>query len=285
MEVTEEVKEEVTAENETKETESEETEEVAEEQEPVAEEESEEDGELVVSFGEDSPTQENVEDGPKWFRKAIKDKEAENKRLREELSKHKVTQPEETLGAKPTLEGCDYDSAVYEQELDKWYEKKRTVEAKQNRIKQEQEEQDRQWQEKLTSYEQRKSSLKVKPDIVEEAESIVRSLMDDIQFGCLLNYADAPEKLIVALGTNPEKAEALSDIKDYGQFIKAMAQLEGKMKETTKKPATNPEKVVVGTAPTSAGGDKTLEKLRAEAEKTGDYTKVIAYKRQLKNRS
>jgi len=54
------------------------------------------------------------------------------------------------------------------------------------------------------------------------------------------------------------------------------------LKVTNRKPATAPEKVLTGTGSTSGSVDSTLDKLRAEAEKTGDYTKVTAYKRKLK---
>jgi len=38
-----------------------------------------------------------------------------------------------------------------------------------------------------------------------------------------------------------------------------------------------------GKAPKSGAVDSNLERLRAEAERTGDYTKVIAYKNQKRN--
>ena len=52
-----------------------------------------------------------------------------------------------------------------------------------------------------------------------------------------------------------------------------------------KKPATPPETRVTGNGRVSGAVDATLERLRAEAERTGDYTKVAAYKRQKNKRS
>jgi hypothetical protein len=43
-----------------------------------------------------------------------------------------------------------------------------------------------------------------------------------------------------------------------------------------------PEKPVQGNGRLSGSSDATLERLRADAEKTGNYTKVIAYKKQLR---
>jgi hypothetical protein len=49
---------------------------------------------------------------------------------------------------------------------------------------------------------------------------------------------------------------------------------------SNKKPAPPPEKVVGGTAPIRGAVDSTLERLRADAERTGDYSKVFAYRKQ-----
>ena len=47
--------------------------------------------------------------------------------------------------------------------------------------------------------------------------------------------------------------------------------------------APPPEKRISGGVPGVSGAlDDTLERLRAEAEKTGNYSKVMAYKRQMK---
>lgn len=278
-EVEEEVEE--TAGNENNEPETEETELSTEEQEPVVEEESEEEGELVVSFGEDSPPQDS--EGPKWFRRAIKDKEARLKRLEEENAKLKGSQPQETLGAKPTLEGCDYDSAVFERELEGWYEKKRAIDVNQSELKKRQEEEQQKFQEKVSAYETSKATLKVKPEVIEDAESLVKGLMDETQLGCLFQYADSPGKFIIGLGANPEKAETLSNIKDYGLFIKTIAQWEGKMKETRKRPATVPEKVITSTA-TNAGSLEAQIKKLEKSSKGNDRTEIIRLKKELRKR-
>jgi hypothetical protein len=54
------------------------------------------------------------------------------------------------------------------------------------------------------------------------------------------------------------------------------------LKVTSRKPSAAPEQIVSGNAPKSGTVDNTLERLRAEAERTGDLTKVMAYKRQQK---
>ena len=56
------------------------------------------------------------------------------------------------------------------------------------------------------------------------------------------------------------------------------------MKVTNRKAAPPPEKTVRGNGAVSGTVDSQLERLRAEAEKTGNYTKVNAYKMQLRNK-
>jgi len=91
--------------------------------------------------------------------------------------------------------------------------------------------------------------------------------------------------LVYALGKNPTKAAALGAIKDPVEFAFAVARLEAQLKVSEKKPATPPETRVTGNGRVSGAVDATLERLRAEAERTGDYTKVSAYKRQKNKRS
>jgi len=54
------------------------------------------------------------------------------------------------------------------------------------------------------------------------------------------------------------------------------------LKVTQRKSAPPPERVVQGNAGTSGSVDSSLDKLRAEAERTGDYTKVMRYKAQMR---
>ena len=65
----------------------------------------------------------------------------------------------------------------------------------------------------------------------------------------------------------------------------AVAKLEKDMKVTSKaKSPPPPERTVSGHGRVASGGtDTTLEKLREEAARTGDMTKVIEYKRKLRD--
>jgi hypothetical protein len=86
--------------------------------------------------------------------------------------------------------------------------------------------------------------------------------------------------LIYAIGKSTKRAKELAAITDPVKFAFAVAKLETQLKVTNRKAASPPEKTVQGTGRVSGTVDSTLDRLRAEAEKTGNYSKVMAYKRQ-----
>lgn len=116
--------------------------------------------------------------------------------------------------------------------------------------------------------------------LIQEAEDIARDVLTQTQQGILLHGAEKPELLVYHLGKNPQKAKELASITDPIQFAFAAAKIDAQIKMTARKPSTSPERKPSGSASLSGTTDSTLNKLRAEAEKTGDFTKVIAYKKQ-----
>jgi hypothetical protein len=112
----------------------------------------------------------------------------------------------------------------------------------------------------------------------------VQEVLNTTQQGILLQGSDNSALLVYALGKNPKKAKELSEIKDPVRFAFAVAKLETQLK-VTKKTAPPPEKTPPsGGARSTGGSDEVLDNLRAKAERTGDYTQVIAYKRQLQSK-
>ncbi len=116
----------------------------------------------------------------------------------------------------------------------------------------------------------------------EDAEAVAQELFSVTQQGVMLQGADNPALVVYALGRNPKKAKELAEIKDPVKFAFAVAKLEKDMKVTNRKSAPPPERVVTGTGRVSGAVDSTLERLREEAARTGNMTKVIQYKRQKK---
>lgn len=243
----------------------------------------EDEDEVVVSIGEEPPPSEEEEaaHAPEWVRELRKNHRElvkRNRELEEQVKAKTETAPAApTLGAKPTLEACDYDAEAFETALAKWYDQKRQVDEQKAKADADAKAQADAWNAKLASYAAAKSTLKVKD--FEEAEATAQAALNPTQQGIILQGAEKPEVLIYALGKNPTKLKELSAITDPVKYAFAVAKLETQLKVTQRK-APPPEKVVQGTGPKSGTVDSTLERLRAEAEKTGNYTKVMEYKRQ-----
>jgi len=243
----------------------------------------------LVSIGDDvvnAGDEEDYERGtkaPTWvteLRKEVRVLKREKKE-RERLDRERQTQSPQhqeplTLGAKPKIEDFDYDSDAYEAALDGWYTRKQVVEAQARQIEATREAQTREWQQKLSSYEDKKAKLKVRD--FEDAEAVILENLSEAQQGIILNGAENPALLVYALGKNEAKAKELAKTTDLVKFAFNVAKLESQLKVTQKR-IPEPEKVVGGSsASPTKNHDSTLERLRAEAEKTGIYDKVIAYK-------
>jgi hypothetical protein len=136
------------------------------------------------------------------------------------------------------------------------------------------------WKAKLDGYGRAKAELRVKD--FEDAEAVAQELFNITQQGVMLQGADNPALVVYALGKNPKKAQELAAIKDPVKFAFAVAKLEKDLKVTNRKQAPAPERVITGTARSSGAVDSTLERLREEAARTGNMSKVVAYKRQKK---
>lgn len=240
--------------------------------------------EVTVTIGdEEAPNPEEDETkAPEWVRELRKKNREDQKRIRELEDQLKGAKPDHAAATspsvKPTLEDCDFDSEVYEQKLTEWFERKRKADEAAEKAEEAAKAQQTAWQSKLDAYGQAKAALKV-PDY-DEAEATAQDLFNVTQQGIIVQGADNAAMVIYALGKNPKKAKELGAITDPVKFAFAIAKLETQLKVTSKRTAPAPEKVITGTGRTS-GGDSTLDRLRAEAEKTGDYSKVVAYKRNL----
>lgn len=261
----------------------------AEEPEAVEEDEPAEE-ELVISLGEEQTEQEEPDDNaaPQYvrdMRKRIREQNKEMRELRAKVEQQaKAEQPKAPeVGAKPTLAECDYDEDVFDQKLTAWYDKKRQADAYVEEQKKAQQKQEEEWQAKLNGYADQKSQLKL-PDY-DDVEAALVDTFNQTQQAIIISGADKPAHLIYAIGKNPAKLKELAGITDPVKFAFAVAKLETQMKVESKakqKPA--PERAVTGSAPKAMSSDATLEKLREEAQRTGNYTKVTEYKRQLRDK-
>lgn len=239
-----------------------------------------EDPGLVYSFGEELPVDDDAT-APQW----VKDVRKQNRELQRENRELKAKQVSPATqaadpGPKPKLDDpdIDFDAELFEQRLDAWKDKQRAIvaqqEAAQAAIKAEQEA----WQARIAQHQQGKSKLAVSD--YDDAEEALLSILSETQIGILVAGAEDSAKLAYALGKNPAKAKELAAIKDPVKFAFATAKLETQMKAIPRKTAPPPDKVVRGNVGASAAGDKELERLEAEAQRTGDRTNIVRYRAQ-----
>jgi hypothetical protein len=245
-----------------------------------------EESELTLQFGDEAAPASDAEDNS-----SIRDLRAHLRELKRELRAYQAKEMTQqapqatqvpTLGAKPKLEDFDYDETKYDAALEKWYDDKRKIDKAKEEIEAQERARREAGQAKVNSYISEAKELRVKD--FQDVESEVVSALSVEQQGILLAGADKPALLVYALGRNPAKLKSLASINDPVRFAFAAAKLESQLKtsRTATKPAPESRVSASGGAPVSGGSQKTLERLREEAARTGDMTKVIAYKRQLK---
>ena len=238
------------------------------------------DNEVIVSIGEDAPPPDEQAHAPGWVKELRKANREKEKRIRE--LEAKLTQTTEkkpvALGAKPKLEDFDYDADKFESALADWFERKRQADTEAKKLQQAEQAQKQAWQEKLDGYGKAKAELRVRD--FEDAEAVAQELFNITQQGVVLQGADNPALVIYALGKNPKKATELAKIEDPVKFAFAVAKLEKELKVTNRKAAPAPERMISSTGRVSGAVDSTLERLREEAARTGNMTKVIQYKAQ-----
>lgn len=263
-----------------------------EEQEEDADGEGEvgdDDGGIFVTIAGEKPAAEEEDESvaPAWVKKLRKDHREAQKELRELRAKINAPEPNKSvpvLGKKPSMEDSDidWDAEKFEEALTAWHERKREIDQAEQSAKQQQQKQEEEWNQRLGAYSTAKTGLKVKD--FDDAEEQVRNSLNVTQQGIIIQGAENPALVVYALGKNPKKAAELAGISDHVKFAFAIAKLETQLKVQSRKSAPPPEKTISGTGKVSGSIDSTLERLRAEADKTGDMSKVLAYKRDQRNK-
>jgi len=246
--------------------------------------EDEPEGEVTVSIDGDAPPEEDDEITPQWVkdtRKANRELIRRNRELEEQVA-NQTQQPKAIeLGAKPTLESCEYDETKFVTEVEAWTARKAEIARIEAKKAEETNKVETEWKSQLDTYVAAKKVLQVKD--FDDAEGVVKDTLSVVQQGIIVRVASKPALVVYALGKNPKKAKELASITDPIKFAFAVANLEKDLKVTKKAPAPE-RKVATGSAPLSGKVDPQLERLRADAAKTGNYSKVSEYKRQLKAR-
>ena len=117
---------------------------------------------------------------------------------------------------------------------------------------------------------------------MQEAEEVALASLSQAQQVVIVKAASNSAMVVHALGKHPAKLAEISKITDPIKLAVAVSKLEGKLSVTKRGGPPEPERIARGGAPVAQGKDKELERLEKEADRTGDRTKLIAYRQKLK---
>lgn len=263
-------------------------------------EDNDEEGELIIEIEGESPAPNEDEDDrknpelPKKLRGVIKDKDRALREIDRKLKqrekeldelKNQLNPDAGKLRDKPTLEGHDYDGKAYEADLEKWFGEKKADDEKKAKQAAKQEEETARVKERLDAYKERKEAISKRvPDYdvhVSEAEETFSPVQRD---AIAYYFKERAAELMYAIGKNPDNLRKLSSMTDPVELLLAVKDVQSAMKVTTRKPSTNPETTISGQTRIS-NSEAYLEKLEEEADRTGNRTKITAYKRELREKA
>lgn len=237
---------------------------------------------LEFSFDDDEDGDKDPyagQEAPAWVketREKYREAQRENRRLKQQLEQRNGQVEQQVLREKPTLDDHDYDSDAFEQDYAQWLTEKQQVDAQVHAERQK-------YQRYHDLYKAAVDSIKTKAPDYDEVELLVVDALSEQKQGLLQMLVDDPAKVVYALGKNsPAQLERLSKLDDI-QFAKQIVLMEMQMSSKTKSRNQNKPKPKTHELEGAAGGaDTRLAKLEAEAAKTGDRSKVYAYKRNQK---
>lgn len=182
------------------------------------------------------------------------------------------------LGPRPRLEDFDYDEDKHNAAVDAWHDAKFDAKRRAEEAEARRNTPDPSFQEDLGRYEKGKATLTA-PDatvVLSETEAALTPVMK----AAIVKVADDPAALMYRIGTDPALFDRLEAITDPVRLIAAVARLETGTPTMSKKPALDVP--VNGKPPRNEGADKKLARLEAEAERTGNRTALVNYKRSLR---
>lgn len=238
----------------------------------------EEEGEEVVGFADDEPDAAPADtDLVKHLRQQIRERD---KRLSEVQRAAPAEEPI-VVGDRPKMADFDYDEERFDEAIDAWDERRRAAEKQEAARTSQKQRQEEEWNKVVRGYADKKAKLRY-PDVQDAEETAFAALSPTAQ-SLIAKHADNPALFIYAAGKSPTKLAELARIDSEGDpfaIVKAVTKMEATLQTTRKAPrAPDPDTPVRGRAVTTSSVDKQLAKLEAEAEKTGDRTKIQAFKR------
>ncbi len=231
--------------------------------------------------------EENEDEDDSNESQAFRDLRKQNRLLQQQLRAKDTPKQDEVieLGEEPTLESCEYDEDKFKAEVKAYYAREKAIEKQKEEQAKQQDKVKQAQQTQLEAYETQKKALGAKNYKVAEEEFLTSVHAVNPALGeVILNAAEDMAKMVYVLGTQPKKLESLLKITNPYKLAAEVARIEKDVKVQKKQSNIKPEGTLKGDigGGATASSEKHLEKLRAEAQKTGDFTKVAAYKRSLR---
>lgn len=206
---------------------------------------------------------------PEWVKQLRK----ENRELKKQLKQTSQQPQVAPLREKPTITDHDFDSDAYEADLEQWFNEKAQYDEAINAQKAKDEAIDKRY---VASVDKMR---KIAADYDEVEDAVVSTLSPEKQALLKLGVEDTA-KLVYALGKSPNKLAELEQL-DPVSFVKQLGIMEFQMSQKSRNP-NKPQPKQHELTGAAGGGDSKLAKLEAEAAKTGDRSKVIAYRKSLR---
>lgn len=199
-----------------------------------------------------------------------------------ELANYRKQPAKIEVGEKPTIEDCDFIPEKYEQEYAAWMARKAAAENQERDAAEAERVRNETQQQKFVQYRAQATALPVQD--FPQAEQTVTAALPDLLQSALLIYTKDTAKVVYALSKHPAKLDQLAKETDPIKFVLAVSELERNLKVVNRKkpPAPEADTIQRGSASAFGGRDKELERLEKEAERTGDSSKLVAYRRQRK---
>lgn len=187
------------------------------------------------------------------------------------------------VGNKPDLwDDCEGDADKFERELSAYHDRVRQRE-QQDKSEQEQQEAGRKrFETAHAQYRQHAQALGVAGyDAIEEkVQGDLPPVLRDV---IPLYFGDKGPKVVVALGRHPQLLDELLSIQDpLAQILKLNDIAHGVKIMPRKAPPPESQTIQRGSAPAGGTSDKELARLEKEAERTGNRTQLIEYRRKMK---
>lgn len=216
---------------------------------------------------------------PSWvkeLRKSHREKEKKIKELENQIKLFNQNHSKIEEIQKPTLEACEYDEDIFAQKMEAWIikcENEKTKQKQQDEIRKKEAED---FEKKVERYQSQKKHLNV--DDFEDCEWAVENTLSNIQQGIIVQSAENPALLVYTIGKNKEALNFLSNINDPVRFAFEVGKMELKVKQSKLNNSVSADVPLKTSGIKMHSTNSVLEALRHEAEKTGDYTKVVQYK-------